>query len=185
MRAIGAAEQARGVDDLNKIATAMQFVADARKELPAWLLVEITPRADFWLKELDRNLDAGDNPMLAQQILPPFFDAIGLPDAQARKAQLAQRCLAILMKNRRHAEALNILEHLPEAQPKLAAECYEELGQQSRAAELYLKLGEREKALRCYRSAADFTAALALVRQIEGHAALGVSRVDRGAGRAA
>ncbi len=171
VRAIGAAEHGYGADRLNKIASAVQFVADGRKELPAWLLVEISSRADFWLKELDRNLDAGDNPVLVQRILPPFFDAMGFPDAQKRKDRLAQRAVEILMKNRRHAEALNILEHLPEAQPKLAAECYEELGQQSRAAELYLQLGEREKALRCYRSKPDFTAALGLVRQIEGHAA--------------
>jgi tetratricopeptide (TPR) repeat protein len=171
MQAIGAAERGPGPDRLSRIADAVQLVVDARKELPAWLLVEITPRADFWLRELDRHMDVGDNPLVAHRILPPFFDALGLPDAQARKDRLVQRAMEILMKNRRHAEALTLLERLPEAQPRLAAECYEQVGQLSRAAEVYLKLGERDKALRCYRSAPDFTAALALVRGMGDHAA--------------
>jgi hypothetical protein len=59
---------------LNWIAAVVQSVAAAREELPAWFIVEIMPQASFWLDELDRNLDAGDNPLLAQKILPPFFD---------------------------------------------------------------------------------------------------------------
>jgi hypothetical protein len=51
------------------------------------------------------------------------------------------------MKNRRYAQALTILNHLPEARPKLVAECYEELGQFAKAAPIYLELGDREKAL--------------------------------------
>ena len=120
---------------------------------------------------MGRHLDAGDNPLLAHRILPPFYDTLGFPDAQARKDRLAQRSVQILMKNRRHAQALTILESLPEAKPKLAAECYEEVGQFAKAAAVYLELGELDKALRCYRSAPDFEAALKLVRQMDGHAA--------------
>ena len=154
-----------------RIAQAVQLVAEAREQLPAWFIVEITPRANSWLDELDRHLDAGDNPLLAQRILPPFFDALGFPDAQARKDRLAHRAVQILMKNRRHAQALTILEGLPEAKPKLVAECYEEAGQFAKAAAIYLELGERDKALKCYRSVPDFAAAVRLVRQMEGHAA--------------
>jgi tetratricopeptide (TPR) repeat protein len=173
MRATGAAEQGQGVERLNKIATAVQVVAEARDELPAWFTIEITPRAYEWLDDLDRNLEAGDNPLIAQRILPPFFDALGLPDAQARKDRLAERAVQILMKNRRHAQALTILERLPEAKPKLVAECYEETGQFAKSAAIYLELGDREKALKCYRSIPDFAAALDLVRRMEGHAARG------------
>lgn len=173
MQAIAAAEQGHGAERLNKIAFAVQAVAEAQEEMPGWFTIEITPRAKSWLDELDRNLEAGDNPLLAQRILPPFFDALGLADAQARKDRLAQRAVQILMKNRRHAQALAILERLPEAKPKLAAECYEETGQFAKAAAIYLELGDREKALKCYRSEPDFAAALALVRQMEGHAARG------------
>jgi hypothetical protein len=172
VQAIGAAEQGQGVERLNKIAAAVQVVAEAREELPAWLTIEIAPRANAWLDELDRNLEAGDNPLLAQRILPPFFDALGLPDAQARKDRLAQRSVQILMKNRRYAQALSILERLPEAKPKLVAECYEETSQFAKAAAIYLELGDRDKALKSYRSIPDFAAALKLVREMQGHTAL-------------
>jgi hypothetical protein len=66
---------------------------------------------------------------------------------------------------------LAILERLPEAKPKLAAECYEEAGQLAKSASLWLELGDRDRALKCYRSIPDFAAALNLVRQIDDHAA--------------
>jgi tetratricopeptide (TPR) repeat protein len=169
--AIGSAERTHGIERVNWIAQAIQQVVEAREQLPAWLIVELASRAGFWLEELDRHFDAGDNPLLAQRILPPFFDALGFSDAQARKDRLAQRAVQILMKNRRHAQALTILERWPQAKPKLIAECYEETGQFAKAAAIYLELGERDKALKCYRSVPDFGAAVGLIRQIEGHAA--------------
>ena len=171
IQTIGAAEQAQGPDRLNRIATAIQEITTAREQLPAWLIVEITPRVSFWLEELDRHLEAGDNPIVAQQILPPFFDALALADAQARKARLAQRSVQILMKSRRYAQALTILDRLPEPNPKFAAECYEETDQFAKAAEVWMQLGDRDRALKCYRSIPDFGAALNLVRQIENHPA--------------
>ncbi|MCU1294381.1 MAG: helicase [Bryobacterales bacterium] len=171
IQTIGAAEQGQGQDRLNRIATAVQEITRAREELPAWLIVEISPRAGFWLDELDQHLEAGDNSILAQEILPPFFDALGLPDAKARKDRLAQRSVQILMKSRRHAQALTILERLPDAKPKLAAECYEETGQLAKAADVWMELGDRDRALKCYRSIPDFAASLNLVRQLDGHPA--------------
>jgi tetratricopeptide (TPR) repeat protein len=171
IQTIGVAEQALGLDRLNRIATALQEIATAREQLPAWLIVEITPRASFWLEELDRHLEAGDNVMFAQEILPPFFDALALPDAEARKARLTQRSIQILMKSRRHAQALQVLDRLPEPNPKLAAECYEETGQMAKAAEVWMQLGDRDRALKCYRSIPDFAAALNLIRQIDNHPA--------------
>jgi tetratricopeptide (TPR) repeat protein len=171
MQTIGTAERTLGIERVNWIAQAIQQVVEAREQLPAWLIVEIAARANSWLEELDRHFDAGDNPLMAQRILPPFFDALGFPDAQARKDRLAQRAVQVLMKNRRHAQALTILERLPQAKPKLAAECYEETGQFAKAAAVYLELGERDRALKCYRSVPDFAAAVSLVGQMEGHAA--------------
>jgi tetratricopeptide (TPR) repeat protein len=115
--------------------------------MPKLMTTRRTPRADSWLDDLGRHLDAGDNPLLAQ------------------------RAVQILMKNRRHAQALTILENLPEAKPMLAAECYEETAQFDKAAAVYLELGEQDKALRCYRSLPDFSAALCRVRKMEGHTA--------------
>jgi hypothetical protein len=45
------------------------------------------------------------------------------------------------------------------------------VGQFAKAAAIHLQLGDREKALKCYRAVPDFAEALALVRQMEGHAA--------------
>ncbi|MFL6447993.1 MAG: hypothetical protein ACJ746_09935 [Bryobacteraceae bacterium] len=171
IQTVGAAEQAHALDRLNRIATAIQEITTAREQLPAWLIVEITPRASFWLDELDRHIEAGDNAIVAQEILPPFFDVLGLPDAQARKVRLAQRSVQILMKTRRHVQALKILDRLPDANPKLAAECYEETDQLAKAADVWLQLGDRDRALKCYRLIPDFGAALNLVRQIENHQA--------------
>ena len=151
----------------------IQSISEARKELPGWLLIEIAPRADSWVAELERHIDAGDNALTSQLILPPFFDALGLPDAQARKDRLAQRAIRVLMKGRKYAHALEVLERQPktEANQRLAAECHEESGQFATAAAEYLELGEKDKALRCFRSAPDFDAALRLVREMEGHPA--------------
>jgi hypothetical protein len=65
------------------------------------------------------------------------------------------------------------LEGLPEAKPKLVAECYEETGQFAKAATIYLESGDRDRALKCYRSVPDFVTALALVRRMERHPARG------------
>jgi tetratricopeptide (TPR) repeat protein len=169
LRSISAEQTATGSDHLNRIAAVVQAVAEARADLPAWFLVEVMPRANSWMDELDRNLEAGDNPLIAQRILPPFFDALGFPDAQARKDRLSQRAVQILMKQRKHALALTILEQMPERKPKLIAECYEEMAQFDKAAAVYLELGDPEKALKCFRSVPDFESALKLVRKIEGH----------------
>ncbi|HEY6339873.1 MAG TPA: hypothetical protein VIY49_00145 [Bryobacteraceae bacterium] len=171
VQSIGVAERGHGAERLNQIVSAVQLVTEARAELPGWLLVELMPRASAWLEELDRHLDAGDNALLAHQILPPFFDAVGFPDAAARKERLARRSVQILMSRDRYPAALSILESLPGANQKLMAECYEQTGQFAKAAEIYLEQGESEKALKCYRSAPDFASALNLVRQMENHAA--------------
>jgi tetratricopeptide (TPR) repeat protein len=171
IRAIGATGHGNRAEHLNQIGNVIQLISEAREELPAWFIVEATAQAEVWLEELDRHLDAGDNALLAQRMLPPFFDALRLPDALDRKNRLAQRCLQILMKSRRYVQALAIIESLPEAKPKLAAECYEGSGQFDKAAAIYLEQGDREKALRCFRSVPDFESALRLVRQMEAHPA--------------
>ena len=171
MQATGAVEQSNRMERLNQIANAVQLISEAREEIPAWVIVEITAKAEVWLDELDRNLEAGDNPLLAQKMLPPFFDTLRLPDAAARKDRLGQRCVQILMKNRRYLQALIILESLPEPKPKLVAECCEAAGQFDKAATIHLQLGDREKALRCFRSVPDFESALKIVRQMDAHPA--------------
>lgn len=74
VQAIGGVEQGNRVERLNQIGNVIQLISDARDELPAWFIVEVTARAEVWLDELDRNLDAGDNALLAHRMLPPFFE---------------------------------------------------------------------------------------------------------------
>jgi tetratricopeptide (TPR) repeat protein len=171
IRAVGAAEKGTRGQRHVLIANMVQSITEAREQLPAWFMVEITPLVEPWLDELNTNIDVGDNPLAAQQILPPFFDALRLPDAAERKDRLALRCVQILMKSKRYLPALTILENSPELRPKLAAECYEASGQFAKAAALYMQLDDPEKALRCFRSVPDFQSALSLVRQLEGHPA--------------
>ncbi len=171
IHAVGRAERALGTERLNEIAGAIRRINEAREELPAWFTTEINAKALQWLDELEQHIEAGDNPLTANDILPPFFDILGFPDAAARKERLAQRSVHILMKNRRFAQALTILEQQPEPNRKLVAECYEETSQFAKAAAVWLEFGDRNRALRCFRSIPDFAASLKLVREIEGHAA--------------
>ncbi len=173
IHAIGASEREHGPERLNRIAAVAQSVAHARVELPAWLVVELAPRVDGWMAELDRSMEMGDNALTAYSILPPFFEALGLPDAASRKEHLAQRAVRILMKAKKHAAALAILERLPgtDGNRNAIAECSEESGAFARAAAEYLALGDKEKALRCFRAAPDFAKSLELVKQMESHPA--------------
>jgi hypothetical protein len=171
IRTVGRVGPGTGSDRLTPIAWAIQSITESRDELPAWFLIEISSRAEAWLQELDKHIEAGDNAITAHNILPPFLDALAFPDAESRKQKLAQRSVQILMKQRKYRAALTILESQPDANSKLIAECCEETADFGRAATAYLKIGDRDKALRAYRSAADFTSALGLVRQIDDHPA--------------
>jgi hypothetical protein len=172
IRAIAEAEP-KGPDLRERVMEAIESVSITADEMPSWLIVEIAPRAEEWLAEVERNIEAGDNVLTANLVLPGFFEVLNLPDAEARKERLAQRTVRILMKAKKYAQALPVLGELPrtEASRKLMAECQEESGQFTAAAAIYLELGEREKALRCFRSVPDFEAALGLVRQLESHPA--------------
>jgi hypothetical protein len=172
IRAVADAER-KGPDLANRIAEAIQSVSITAEEMPSWLLVEITPRAEDWMAELDRHIEVGDNALTAITILPPLFETLRLPDAEARTERLLQRSVRILMKGRKYAQALPVLKDLPrtEANQRLTAECLEELNQFAAAAAIHLQLGDKEKALRCFRSIPDFAAALGLVRELEDHPA--------------
>jgi len=104
-------------------------------------------------------------------VLPGFYDALHLPDAEARKVGLRQRTVGALLKAKRHAEALAVLMQLPERDPALEAECHSELGRFAEAAELYRQVGNAKAALDCYRRVPDFENAAALIREVGEHSA--------------
>jgi hypothetical protein len=149
----------------------VQSMAHHQEQVEPWVLIEIGPRTARWLEELESALPAGDNALTLVHILPPFYDLLRLPDADTRKQRLFERSARTLIKNRRHAQALQVLERLPQRRPELEAECLQTLGEYARAAELYRSLGDLKQALACYRAVPDFDAAITLLREIGDHPA--------------
>jgi hypothetical protein len=172
IRAIAESEP-KGPDHRERVMEAIECVSVTAEEMPSWLVVEIAPRAEEWVAEVDRYVESADTVLNANLILPAFFELLNLPDAEARRERIAQRTVRTLMKARKHALALPVFRELPrtEANRRLTAECQEESGQFAAAAATYLELGEKEKALKCFRSLPDFEASLGLVRELENHPA--------------
>ncbi len=139
--------------------------------LTAWMRTELAGRLPKWTEELEA---AALRPEYANHIigvLPGFYDALQLPDAEARKVNLRQRTVGALLKSKRHAEALAVLMQLPERDSSLEAECLSELGRYGEAAELYRQVGNAKSALDCYRRVPDFENAAALIREVSEHSA--------------
>jgi tetratricopeptide (TPR) repeat protein len=171
IRQIGAVIQARPEERVPALGVLAQDVARAPEALEPWLLVEIGGQIVPWVEELENAMPAGDNPRVLAKILPPFYDALRLPDREQRKARLYRRAIQILMRAKRHADALAILETLPQRNPALEAACLQALGEFRRAAEAYRAAGDLKEALSCYRSIPDFDAAWALISELPDHPA--------------
>jgi hypothetical protein len=173
IRHIAAVARADLAGRLPALGELAQSMARNRDELEAWLLMEIGTKTASWIQELEGAIAAGDNALTLARILPPFYEALRLPDAAARTQRLFERGVRLLIKKRHHAKALEILESLPERKLELEAECLEAVGEHTRAAEMYRSLGKLPEALACYRSVPDFEAAAALIREIGSHPAAG------------
>jgi len=173
MRQIGTVLQARPEDHLTALGELARHMTRHQQELEPWLLVEIGGQLPRWVEELENALSAGDNASILAQILPPFYDALRMPDSEQRKTRLRQRCIQFLIRNKRHAQALAILESLPERTPEQEAVCLQAMGEYRRAAEAYRAAGNLKEALACYRSIPDFDAAYALLQELKDHPAAG------------
>ena len=171
LRQIGALLQARAEDRLSTLATLAEAIAQYQKDLEPWLLVEIGGQATLWVEELENALPIGSNAATLSRILPPFYDALRLPDAEQRKARLQQRCISLLIRSKDYAQALTLLEKLPQRNYEQEAACLHALGEFRRAAEAYRAAGNLKEALACYRSIPDFDAAYALLGELGNHPA--------------
>ena len=100
-------------------------------------------------------------------MLPPFYEALGVPDRAARTERIRQKGIQLLIKDKQFPAALDALRDLPERQPKLEAVCHEGLHDYRRAAECYRAAGDLKAALTCYRSIPDLEAALQLLPEIK------------------
>jgi hypothetical protein len=140
-------------------------------EIEPWLRLEMTNRSLAWAEELEAAVINGHNAEILVKLLPPFYEALDLPDRDVRRPRLLKRAIQLLVKDKQFAPALAVLRELPERQPAVEAACYEGLGDFSHAAECHQLAGNLKEALQCYRSIPDFAAALKLVNEIGDHPA--------------
>lgn len=166
--AVRSADQQSKLTALGNVA---QDFARCSGQTPAWLLNEITPKITGWLEQLEAALPIGDNPVTLAKIMPPFYRALNLPDAEERSAKLLDKSVRTLLKAKRHHDALGILKTLEKRRPELEAECLEATGELKTAGDLYRSIGKLREALACYRAAPDFDAAAAMIRELPDHAA--------------
>ena len=138
----------------------------AKDEIDPWLLIEVGSKATAWVEELESALVNGHNATVLLRLLPPLYEVLGIPNHAARTERLQQRAIQLLMKERHFAKALDVLQSLPERQPKLEASCQQALGDFRGAAESHLAAGNLREALSCYRSVPDLERTLKLVGQI-------------------
>jgi hypothetical protein len=131
--------------------------------LESWFLVEVEPRARTWVEELESGLSG--QPEILAPILPRFYDALRLPDAEARKQKVRQRAVQLLIKDKRFEPALETLGEMPDRQPKLEAVCHEGLNDFEQAAACYREAGSAKDALRCYRLIPNIPAAIELAKE--------------------
>ncbi len=169
--AIARVHRAPVQERLTPLADFAQVLPQQKGELEPWVLIEVGERSRAWLELLESALPMGQNAAVLVKILPPFYEALDVPDRAARTAKLQQRAIQLLLKDKQFAPALAVLRSLPQPQPSLEAACHEGLGDFRAAAECHLTAGAVKEALNCYRSIPDLEAALKLVREIGAHPA--------------
>ena len=171
IRDIGRVHHAAGPERVSRLGDLAQTLPRYKSEMEPWMPVEIGPKAETWTGDLERAMHVGHNASVLANILPPFYDALGMADSAARGDKLRQRALQFMMKEKQYGEALAVLRKLPERQPKLEGACHEGLDDFRAAAGCFREAGDLKEALRCYRSIPDFDASLALLREIGDHPA--------------
>ncbi len=169
--AIGGVQRAYPEDRLQALAALAETLPRCKDQAEPWLLVELETNSAAWIEELERAMFDGRNAAALVELLPPFYEALGVPDRDARTKRLNQRAVQLLIKEKRFEPALAILRASPEPQPKLEATCHEGLGDSRSAGECHRAAGNLKKALACYRSIPDFETTLEIVREIGDHPA--------------
>jgi tetratricopeptide (TPR) repeat protein len=168
---VGRVQRAPQEQRLQALVEMAQAVPTYKKEMEPWLQLEMSARSKAWLDELEAAVFSVHNASILTKVLPPFYEALDLPDQRERMTRLRQRAVQLFMKEKRFDFALAELKKLPARQPKLEASCHEGLAEYRAAAECHLLVGDRKEALRCYRSVPDLNAALSLAIEMGGHPA--------------
>ncbi|MBK5293694.1 MAG: hypothetical protein JJE04_18700 [Acidobacteriia bacterium] len=156
----------RDGDELNAMAEAMETIVAHKDRLPPWFFLELGQEPVRWIAALERVITAGANATIGLRLLPPFFEAMQLPDAAVRTTKLRKTAIDHLIKTKQYRVALATLAALPERNYKLEAQCQEGLGDFVGAAAAYRCLGDLESALDCYRKVPDIKLALGAIKEL-------------------
>jgi hypothetical protein len=168
---IGRVHRSLPGDRLQALAELAENFVQYQQQLAPWVLVEAGARSKAWIDELESGVFNGHNATVLMRVIPGFYEALDLPDRQARIARLQQKSIQLFIKDKQFGQALSMLESIQPRQPRLEAACHEGLRDFRRAAECFRAFGDLKEALRCYRSIPDFETTLALVREIGEHPA--------------
>ncbi len=153
-------------DRLQPLAEMAEDFARSKIEIDPWVLVEIAPKVKVWTDELEAGVFNGHNASVLMKVIPPFYEALRLPDRVTRVDVLRQRAIQLMMKDKQFDTALTLINSLPEPPAKLQAACFEGMQDFRNAAASYRVAGDLKEALRCYRTIPDFEMSLSLVREL-------------------
>ena len=162
---IGLLQHKTDAEEVNAAVDLMRVIPPKMASLPPWFLIELGAEPARWISMLERVQHLGANAAICVRVLPPFFTAIGLPDAAERSARLRVRAVDTLIKSRHFRDALLVLAELPERNYKLEAQCHEGAGNLAAAAEAHRAAGNLESAIDAYRRVPDIKETLAAIKQ--------------------
>ena len=171
LQKMGHLHRATAENRLHALVEFANHLPSHKNEVEPWLRLEIASKSQTWAEELEAAVFNGHNAEILVKLLPPFYEALDLPDRESRTQRLLKRAVQMLVKEKQYASALVVLRQLPERQPAVEATCHEGLGDFRKAAESHQLAGNLKEALQCYRSIPDFEAALKLVGELENHPA--------------
>ena len=154
-------------EELNSVVNLMRLIPDKLENLPPWFLVELAGEPARWISMLERVQHINANAAICVRVLPPFFKAIGLPDAEERSRKLRARAVTDLIKAKFYKEALSVLTELPERNHKLEAQCQEGIGDLAAAATAHRADGNLESAIDCYRRVPDIKQTLSAMKELK------------------
>jgi hypothetical protein len=143
-----------------------QVLPESKSEIEPWLLMEIAPKTNTWVEELESGLLGSHNAEMLFDLLPPLYEVLDLPDRIGRVQRIQQSAIHMLIKERKFAPALAALGTLAERPSKLEAICLEGMGDFRGAAQCHMATGNLKEALTCYRAVPDLEGALKLVSEV-------------------
>ncbi len=154
-------------EEINAALNLMSSIPGKLDNLPSWFLVELAGEPARWISLLQSVQQINANAAICVRVLPPFFKAIGLPDAEARSAKLRASAVTDLIKGKFFKDALTVLAEIPETNYKLKAQCLEGIGDLAAAATAHRADGNLESAIDCYRRVPDIKQTLSAMKELK------------------